>query len=269
MRTEQNERTGRETRPVLELENCTVSLQGERVLTELSLSVNEGEFLSVLGPSGCGKTTLLRLVAGLQKPDSGRVLKRGKDITREAPDRRGVGIVFQNYALFENMTARQNVAYALRFHREFRGKETGIAEEMLSRVGLAGDMDKLPSQLSGGQQQRVAIARTLVLSPDVLLFDEPMAALDAETRLVLQDEIKRLQKEFSATVIYVTHDQEEAFALSDRIVVLELGRLHQIDTPERLLSAPADDYVKRFVGDNLRRRARSLLSFTGTGEARL
>ncbi len=252
---------------VLELINCTVSLQGERVLNRLSFRADEGEFLSVLGPSGCGKTTLLRLIAGLQMPDEGTVLKRGRDITHEAPDRRGIGIVFQNYALFENMTALANVAYALRFHREYRGKEQQLAADMLSRTGLANDMNKLPSQLSGGQQQRVAIARTLVLNPDIILFDEPMAALDAETRLVLQDEIRRLQKEFAATVIYVTHDQEEAFSLSDRIMVLELGSLHQIDRPDRLLSDPADEYVKRFVGDNLRRRTQNLLRFTAAPES--
>ncbi len=256
-----------EPAPILELRDCTVSFGGERpVLDGLSFSVREGEFLSVLGPSGCGKTTLLRLIAGLLRPDAGRIYKRGQDITDHPPDKRGVGVVFQNYALFERMTALKNVAYALRFHKQYRGRERQIAADMLARVGLDGQMDKLPSQLSGGQQQRVAIARTLVLSPDLVLFDEPMAALDAETRLVLQDEIRRLQREFSATVIYVTHDQEEAFALSDRIMVLERGALHQLDTPEKLLWEPADEYVRRFVGDNLRRRARSLARFAGTGE---
>ena len=247
----------------LEVRGCSVKLQEDQVLDDLSFSVEEGEFLSVLGPSGCGKTTLLRTIAGLQRPDAGRVSKRGLDITDAAPDTRGIGIVFQNYALFENMTALKNVAYALRFHREHRGHEKELAEQMLVRFGLGGELDKLPSHLSGGQQQRVAIARTLVLSPDVILFDEPMAALDAATRLVLQDEIKRLQREFSATILYVTHDQEEAFALSDRIMVLEMGLLHQIDTPENLLRQPADDYVRRFVGDNLRRRAQHLARFTG------
>ena len=243
---------------VLEVRDCTVYLQGDRVVHDLSFTVNEGEFLSVLGPSGCGKTTLLRVIAGLQHPDAGSIWKRGREITDEAPDRRGIGIVFQNYALFENMSALKNVAYALRFHRQYRGHEKEIARDMLERVGLRAELDKLPAQLSGGQQQRVAIARTLVLSPDVILFDEPMAALDAETRLLLQDEIKRLQKEFSATILYVTHDQEEAFRLSDRIMVMELGRLHQLDTPEALLTEPADDYVRRFVGDNLKRRAEYL-----------
>ena len=249
--------------PFLEVRGCTVFLQGDRVLNDLSFSMREGEFLSVLGPSGCGKTTLLRVIAGLQIPKTGSVFKRGHDITKEAPDRRGIGIVFQNYALFENMTAWKNVAYALRFHPECRGKEKEIAREMLQRVGLGDFLNKYPSQLSGGQQQRVAIARTLVLSPDLILFDEPMAALDAETRLHLRDEIKRLQKEFSAAILYVTHDQEEAFSLSDRIMVMEAGSLHQLDTPRNLLSQPADDYVRRFVGENLRRRTELLVRFTG------
>ena len=252
---------------VLEVQGCTVSFQGEQVLNNLSFSMGDGEFLSVLGPSGCGKTTLLRVIAGLHRPDAGRITKRGADITDAAPDKRGIGIVFQNYALFEHMTALKNVAYALRFHKQYRGREKEMAAEMLTKVGLGEELYKLPSQLSGGQQQRVAIARTLVLSPDLILFDEPMAALDAETRLILQDEIKGLQREFSTAMVYVTHDQEEAFALSDRIMVLERGLMHQIDTPAGLLRAPADDYVRRFVGDNLRRRAEKLLQFTGPDSA--
>ena len=251
---------------VLEVQGCTVSFRGEKVLEDLSFSVKDGEFLSVLGPSGCGKTTLLRVIAGLHRPDAGRILKRGQDITGTAPDKRGIGIVFQNYALFEHMTALKNVSYALRFHKEYRGREKELAVGMLTRVGLGRELDKLPAQLSGGQQQRVAIARTLVLSPDLILFDEPMAALDAETRLVLQDEIKRLQRELATTILYVTHDQEEAFALSDRIMVLERGLLHQIDTPEKLIHEPKDAYVRRFVGDNLRRRARTLVQFTKTAD---
>ena len=184
-----------------------------------------------------------------------------EDITNLSPDRRGIGIVFQNYALFENMTALDNAAYALRFHGKSRGEAESMARETLSRVGLSGEMGKYPSELSGGQQQRVAIARTLVLHPDVILFDEPMAALDAETRLVLQDEILRIRNEFAVTMIYVTHDQEEAFAMSDRILVLDLGKKRQIGTPVELLKTPADDYVRRFVGDNLARRRKNLERF--------
>ena len=159
------------------------------------------------------------------------------------------------------MTALDNAAYALRFHGKSRGEAESMAKETLSRVGLSGEMGKYPSELSGGQQQRVAIARTLVLHPDVILFDEPMAALDAETRLILQDEILRIRNEFAVTMIYVTHDQEEAFAMSDRILVLDLGKKRQIGTPVELLKTPADDYVRRFVGDNLARRRKNLERF--------
>ncbi len=252
----------------IEVRGLRVLYQKEEILRNLSFDVRDGEFLSVLGPSGCGKTTLLRTIAGLEMPEAGTVLKDGRDITRLSPDRRGIGIVFQNYALFENMTALKNVAYALRFHPGFKGREKEAAMDMLGKVGLEKEMHKYPAQLSGGQQQRVAIARTLALSPDVILFDEPMAALDAETRLNLQEELKNLQRDFRATIIYVTHDQEEAFAMSDRIMVMDGGRLCQIGTPAELLSAPADDYVRRFVGANLGRRFDNLSRFmqSGAGE---
>ena len=247
--------------PKLEICGITVAFQGDVVLNNLSFEVRDGEFLSVLGPSGCGKTTLLRAIAGLTGLQAGSIRKDGEEITNLSPDRRGIGIVFQNYALFENMTALDNAAYALRFHGKSRGEAESMARETLSRVGLSGEMGKYPSELSGGQQQRVAIARTLVLHPDVILFDEPMAALDAETRLILQDEILRIRNEFAVTMIYVTHDQEEAFAMSDRILVLDLGKKRQIGTPEELLKTPADDYVRRFVGDNLARRRKNLERF--------
>ena len=247
--------------PKLEICRITVEFQKDVVLNNLSFEVRDGEFLSVLGPSGCGKTTLLRAIAGLTDLNAGRILKDGKDITGYSPDRRKIGIVFQNYALFENMTALDNVAYALRFHREFKGDARKAAADMLARVGLSSDMEKYPAQLSGGQQQRTAIARTLVLHPAVILFDEPMAALDAETRLVLQDEILRIRKDFAVTMIYVTHDQEEAFAMSDRIMVLDRGQKRQIGTPAELLKDPADDYVRRFVGENLERRRKNLERF--------
>lgn len=247
--------------PKLEICGITVAFQGDVVLSNLSFEVRDGEFLSVLGPSGCGKTTLLRAIAGLTGLQAGSIRKDGEDITGLSPDRRKIGIVFQNYALFENMTALDNVSYALRFHREFRGDAKKAAAEILGRVGLSSDMEKYPAELSGGQQQRTAIARTLVLHPDVILFDEPMAALDAETRLVLQDEILRIRKDFSVTMIYVTHDQEEAFAMSDRILVLDRGQKRQIGTPEELLKNPADDYVRRFVGENLARRRKNLERF--------
>lgn len=246
--------------------HCSKAYSGQPILQDISFTVRDGEFLSILGPSGCGKTTLLRILTGLVSPDSGTILKDGQDITHLPPDQRKIGIVFQNYALFENMTVLKNVAYALRFHAAFRGKEAAMSKDILERVGMGDALDKYPAQLSGGQQQRTAIARTLVMKPDVILFDEPMAALDAENRLTLRDEIKKLQHSFDSTILYVTHDQEEAFALSDRIMVLEQGRIHQLDTPENLLHHPADSYVEQFVGQNLLRRLRDLQQYTNMAE---
>lgn len=246
--------------------HCSKAYSGQPILQDISFTVRDGEFLSILGPSDCGKTTLLRILTGLVSPDSGTILKDGQDITHLPPDQRKIGIVFQNYALFENMTVLKNVAYALRFHTAFRGKEAAMAKDILERVGMGDALDKYPAQLSGGQQQRTAIARTLVMKPDVILFDEPMAALDAENRLTLRDEIKKLQHSFDSTILYVTHDQEEAFALSDRIMVLEQGRIHQLDTPENLLHHPADSYVEQFVGQNLLRRLRDLQQYTNMAE---
>ena len=243
--------------------HCSKRYGDQQILQDVSFTVQDGEFLSILGPSGCGKTTLLRILTGLVRPDEGTVLKDGQDITHLPPDRRKIGIVFQNYALFENMTVLKNVAYAVRFHDAFRGKEQSMAREILERVGMGDSLEKYPGQLSGGQQQRTAIARTLVMNPDIILFDEPMAELDAENRLALRDELKKLQREFASTILYVTHDQEEAFALSDRIMVLEQGRIHQLDTPENLLRHPADSYVERFVGQNLLRRLGDLQRFAG------
>lgn len=232
--------------------------EGRPALNDISFSVEEGEFLSILGPSGCGKTTLLRILIGLLSPDAGQVFLKGKDITHAAPSKRSMGIVFQNYALFENMTVRKNVAYAMRFRPDLRAKAKERAEELLAHVGLAEHMDKYPAELSGGQQQRVAIARTLALNPAIILFDEPMSALDVATRLTLRRELKELQKSSGTTMIYITHDQEEAFALSDRIMVMGEAKIHQLDTPENILASPANDYVKQFVIDNLRAKIESL-----------
>ena len=232
-------------------------------LEGVSFAVEEGEFLSILGPSGCGKTTLLRILMGLLQPDSGTVMLDETDITYAAPDKRSMGIVFQNYALFENMTVLKNVEYALRFRSDLKPKAKKIAKELLEHMGLAEHMDKYPAQLSGGQQQRVAIARTLALKPRIILFDEPMSALDVATRLALRKELKDLQKESGTTMIYITHDQEEAFSMSDRIMVMGDSRIHQLGTPEEILSHPADDYVKQFVIDNLKTKIDSLAKYQG------
>ncbi len=237
-------------------------------LDDLSVDVVSGEFLSVLGPSGCGKTTLLRIIAGLLAPDNGRILLDGRDITNASPSDRSLGIVFQNYALFENMTVFDNVAYAARLKakREKSATADEVKEralELLSELGIAELAKKYPASLSGGQMQRVAIARTLILNPEIMLFDEPMSALDIATRIQLRSVIKGIQKKFGTTMIYITHDQEEAFAMSDRIMVMEKAKISQIDTPKNIVTSPANDYVKSFVIDNLRAKIESVSSVLG------
>ncbi len=237
---------------------------GENVtLDNVSFDVYDGEFLSILGPSGCGKTTILRILVGLLEPTSGSVFADGKDITKAAPNERGMGIVFQNFALFENMTVLKNVAYALKINKKTKANAIETAKAMLQTMGLSEHMNKKPSSLSGGQQQRVAIARTLVLNPDIILFDEPMSALDVDTRIALRRELKEIQKKYGTTMIYITHDQEEAFALSDRIMVMDNARLIQLDTPQNIVKNPANDYVKTFVVDNLQAKYDSIKNYVG------
>ena len=204
------------------------------------------------------------ILIGLLNPTSGQVFKDGVDITNEPPAARSMGIVFQNYALFENMTVLQNVEYALKIRKENKSKEARQkvrqqALAVIEQMGLRDHINKMPTMLSGGQQQRVAIARTMVLNPDIILFDEPMSALDVETRLALRAELKRIQKEFGTTMIYITHDQEEAFAMSDRIMVMREANIVQLATPEEILENPADEYVESFVIKNLQIKIDSLL----------
>jgi ABC-type sugar transport system ATPase subunit len=231
------------------------------VLHGVTFTVKNGEFLSILGASGCGKTTLLRILIGLEGIDSGTVFKDGLDITHQPSSKRGMGIVFQNYALFENMTVLRNVEYALRHNGYSKDDARERSLGLLKRVGLTEQMEKRPFALSGGQQQRVAIARTLAMSPDIILLDEPMSALDVDTRLSLRGEIKSLQKEFESTVIYVTHDQEEAFAMSDRIMVMHEGSIQQLGTPREIIDHPANDYVERFVAHNIQLKIDSLIPY--------
>lgn len=235
--------------------------ENKRVLDDINFDVAEGEFLSILGPSGCGKTTLLRIIIGLLQPTGGRIIKDGVDITEKPASERGMGIVFQNYALFENMTVFGNIEYALKIRKSEKSSAKARTELMIERMGLSEHASKKPCELSGGQQQRVAIARTLVLNPDIILFDEPMSALDVATRLMLRKELKEIQAEFGTTMIYITHDQEEAFALSDRIMIMDNARLVQIDTPENIIESPADDYVKSFVIDKLQAKIDSLIKY--------
>ena len=218
------------------------------VLDSLSLDVREGEFLSLLGPSGCGKTTLLRIVAGLEKADSGSVLLDSQDLTQQPPAMRGFGIVFQSYALYPNMTALENVGFGLRARGLPLQKRNLAAREMLARVGLADSEEKYPSQLSGGQQQRVALARVLVLSPRLLLLDEPFSALDARVRFQLRQQVREMQRELGITTLLVTHDQEEAMMVSDRIALMRNGRFEQIGTARQIYAAPATEFVADFIG---------------------
>jgi ABC-type sugar transport system ATPase subunit len=245
----------------IEARDLVHAFNRQEVLHKINFTVKDGEFLSILGPSGCGKTTILRMLIGLLRPSSGTIIKDGKDITDSAPSSRNMGIVFQNYALFQNMTVLRNVEYALKFDKELKGQSRSIALGIIEQVGLTEHLNKKPGKLSGGQQQRVAIARTLAKNPEIVLFDEPMSALDAATRLLLRGEIKRIQKQFNSTIVYITHDQEEAFALSDRIMVMDHGSIHQLDTPENLIRHPADRFVREFVIDNLKLKIRSLVKY--------
>ena len=245
----------------LEVQDLCHLFNRQEVLKGLNFTVNEGEFLSILGPSGCGKTTILRILIGLLSPTSGRIIKDGNDITATPSSKRNMGIVFQNYALFQNMNVLGNVEYALKFNKDYKQNSKERAENIIEQVGLSEHIYKKPHKLSGGQQQRVAIARTLALNPEIILFDEPMSALDAATRLLLREEIKSIQNKFHSTMIYITHDQEEAFALSDRIMVMDNGVIKQLGTPESIVTNPANDYIKEFVIHNLRLKIDSLIKY--------
>ena len=243
---------------IIRCENINKKFKSKTVLEDISFEIMRGEFLSLLGPSGCGKTTILRMLIGIEKPSSGRIIKDGTDITNMPPKDRNIGIVFQNYSLFPNMDVYHNISYALSAKKREKDEIDSKVREIVEMVGLEEHIYKKPRQLSGGQQQRVAIARTLVLNPDVILFDEPMSALDAEIKVVLREQLKAIQKKLKITMVYVTHDQEEAFALSDRIMVLNDLRIAQLDTPQNIYHRPADSFVKRFVVDHLDLKLRSI-----------
>jgi putative spermidine/putrescine transport system ATP-binding protein len=217
-------------------------------LDDFSLEVNPGELLALLGPSGSGKTTALRVLAGLERPERGRVLVGGADVTKLPPHRRGMGMVFQAYSLFPNMTALENVAFGLRLRRVSKTERRKRATSLLELVGLSREANRHPHQLSGGQQQRVALARALAIEPRVLLLDEPLSALDAAVRVRLREEIRRVQLDVGITTVFVTHDQEEALSMADRVAVLADGHLEQVGTPSELYSSPATGFVARFVG---------------------
>ncbi|WP_299262166.1 ABC transporter ATP-binding protein [Halorientalis sp.] len=231
------------------VEGLTVSFGDVRALSDVSLSIADGEFFTLVGPSGCGKTTLLRAVAGLETPTAGRVRIEGRDATEEPPEERRVGVVFQNYALFPHMSARENVAYGLQFHDLPEPDDERVAE-LLDLVDLGSVAHRAPDQLSGGQRQRIALARALAPKPDVLLLDEPLSALDARLRKRLRVQIRSIQRDLGITTVYVTHDQAEALAISDRVAVVRDGRIEQLGTPEGVYREPATRFVAEFVGDN-------------------
>jgi spermidine/putrescine transport system ATP-binding protein len=230
------------------LDRLTKRFEGVTAVDGVSIEIGSGEFFSLLGPSGCGKTTSLRMIAGFERPDAGRILIGEADVTETPPHRRPVNTVFQSYALFPHLTVEQNVAFGLRFKEV--GKEEGRRRvgEALELVRLSGYERRRPHQLSGGQQQRVALARALVLSPSVLLLDEPLGALDAKLRRDLQVELKSIQREIGITFLYVTHDQEEALTMSDRLAVMSAGKLEQLGTPREVYEHPATTFVADFIG---------------------
>lgn len=234
---------------LLELKNIKKRFGETDVLNGITLSIKKGEFITFLGASGCGKTTTLRIIAGLEEPDSGTVFLDGKDVTSIPPNQRDVNTVFQNYALFPHLNVEANVGYGLKIKRVPKAEIKKKVTEILELVQLTGYEKRMPSELSGGQKQRVAIARALVNSPKLLLLDEPLGALDLKLRRTMQLELKRLQKKLGITFLYITHDQEEAINMSDRIVVMKDGRFEQIGTPDEIYNHPKTSYVADFVGN--------------------
>ena len=234
----------------LELKNIKKSFtEGEAVLDDISLVISQGEFITLLGSSGCGKTTTLRIIAGLEQPDEGSVWLDGREVTGLEPNQRDVNTVFQNYALFPHMNVAENIGYGLKLKKVPKAEIKKKVSRMLELVQLEGYEKRKPSELSGGQKQRVAIARALVNNPKVLLLDEPLGALDLQLRRAMQIELKHLQKKLGITFIYITHDQEEAINMSDRIAVMKGGRIEQMGTPDEIYNHPKTSYVATFVGN--------------------
>ena len=232
----------------LELDRVAKQFGAQTVVDDFSLAVGKGEFISFLGPSGCGKTTTLQMIAGFLDPTRGAIRLEDKDLTAIHPAKRGLGIVFQSYALFPHMTAAENVAFGLEMRKVTRSERTERVRAALAMVGLAGFEDRHPRRMSGGQQQRVALARALVIKPSVLLLDEPLSNLDAKLREEMQIELRQIQRTIGTTTILVTHDQNEAMSLSDRIVVMSQGKIEQIGTPQETYERPASAFVSQFLG---------------------
>jgi putative spermidine/putrescine transport system ATP-binding protein len=232
----------------LALTNVSKYFGDFHAVNDFNLDVKKGEFVSFLGPSGCGKTTTLRMIAGFEIPSTGQITINGVDITNKAPSQRNVGMVFQSYALFPNMTVAQNIGFGLRIRKEKEADVQDRVKEMLAIINLENKADSFPYQLSGGQMQRVALARALAIRPEVLLLDEPLSALDAKIRVSLRAEIRSIQQKLGITAIYVTHDQEEALSLSDRIVVMNMGEMEQVGTPFEIYNFPTTVFAANFVG---------------------
>ncbi|MEO8447244.1 MAG: ABC transporter ATP-binding protein [bacterium] len=254
---------------ILSVKNISKSFNNTNVLTDINFDLTKGEFFSVVGPSGCGKTTLLRIIAGLEFATSGKIFIEDKDASYHLPQKRNIGIVFQNYALFPNMTVFENVAYGLEVRKLGREKITALVDSVLEKVRMKDKSGKNVTTLSGGEQQRVSLARVIVTEPALLLFDEPLSNLDYSLRLETRNEIKRLQKDIGITSIYVTHDQSEALALSDRIAVLDKGVVQQIGTPHEIYYHPKNFFVADFIGHSNffdTKESSELFNITGIGE---
>ncbi|MCM3702062.1 ABC transporter ATP-binding protein [Paenibacillus macerans] len=235
---------------MIELAAVEKHFAGQVVVHPLSLTIKEGEFLTLLGPSGCGKTTILRMIAGFEHPTSGKILLDGTDLTNLPPNRRDLNLVFQHYALFPHMTVEENIAFGLKMKKMPAKQQKERIQEAVEMTQLTALVKRYPHQLSGGQQQRVAIARAIANKPRVLLLDEPLGALDLQLRKSLQAELKQLQRSLGITFVYVTHDQEEAMMMSDRIVIMNSGRVEQIGTPREIYASPATLFAATFVGEN-------------------
>jgi putative spermidine/putrescine transport system ATP-binding protein len=247
----------------LELEGVRKTFAGTVAVEGFDLAAEKGEFVSFLGPSGCGKTTTLRMIAGFELPTAGTISIDGADVTNRPPNRRNVGMVFQAYALFPNMTVADNIGFGLKVRGRPKDQIRRRVDELLELIHLGGRGDRFPWQLSGGQQQRVALARALAIEPQVLLLDEPLSALDAKIRVALRHQIRSIQRHLGITTVYVTHDQEEALSLSDRVVVMSEGRIEQVGTPAQIYNFPATQFVASFVGTLNLLNARVIEASTG------
>lgn len=248
---------------VLELKNIVKSYDESVILDDISLNIEEGEIVSILGPSGSGKTTLLNLILGITEADKGKIVYNGKDLTRVPMEQRGFNIVFQDYALFPNLNAYQNITYGLKNKPEISSQEE--VEDLIQLLGLSEHLDKKIDQLSGGQKQRVALARTMVMKPKILLLDEPLSALDGVIKESIKDRIKTIAREYHLTTIIVTHDPEEALTLSDRVLIINKGKISQYGSPEEIINQPKNSFIKEFILNQLEIKRNNIFSLFQCG----